>query len=239
MHEIDWRYATCWTPHDLALTPPGPGSGSTWSSTASTPSRPYGWVQCTLSSSKRALRQAQGRREGSTRSSWDARTTCIARTVSTFRRTVGGGLLELEVDLHSATAYAEAERQRLGDRPRAYPAPYNFIRKMACSFGWDWGPDLRTAGLWKPVRLERWSVARLARVMPLVTVDDRWHRSGRASDRPGATRLRTHRSRLTADILGHRVASAVACRRHERDACRRCPGRANLVACGLRRAAAG
>ena len=42
---------------------------------------------------------------------------------------------------------------------------------MACSFGWDWGPDLQTAGIWKPVRLERWDTARLAQVRPLVTVD--------------------------------------------------------------------
>jgi beta-mannosidase len=78
----------------------------------------------------------------------------------------------LEVDLHSATAFAAAEEQRLQFRPRASPAPFNFIRKMACSFGWDWGPDLRTAGLWKPVRVERWSIARLAQVRPLITVDD-------------------------------------------------------------------
>src|SRR5699024_9962035 len=49
---------------------------------------------------------------------------------------------------------------------------FNMVRKMACSFGWDWGPDLQTAGLWKPVRLERWSRARLASVRPLVTVDE-------------------------------------------------------------------
>jgi beta-mannosidase len=85
---------------------------------------------------------------------------------------VVGEPMEVEVDLASVTRYAEAERRRLGDRPSAYPtAPFNFIRKMACSFGWDWGPDLRTAGLWKPVRLERWTVARLAQVVPLVTLD--------------------------------------------------------------------
>lgn len=78
----------------------------------------------------------------------------------------------LTVDLRSATAYADEVRDALGDRPSAYsPVPFNFVRKMACSFGWDWGPDLRTAGLWKPVRVERWSVARLARVRPLVTLD--------------------------------------------------------------------
>jgi beta-mannosidase len=44
----------------------------------------------------------------------------------------------------------------------AYDQPFNMVRKMACSFGWDWGPDLQTAGLWKPVRVQRWRVARLA-----------------------------------------------------------------------------
>ena len=83
-----------------------------------------------------------------------------------------GAARALTVDLRSATAYADEVRDALGDRPSAYsPVPYNFVRKMACSFGWDWGPDLRTAGLWKPVRVERWSVARLARVRPLVTLD--------------------------------------------------------------------
>lgn len=42
---------------------------------------------------------------------------------------------------------------------------------MACSFGWDWGPTLVTAGIWRPVRLEHWSSARIARVRPVVTVE--------------------------------------------------------------------
>ena len=71
------------------------------------------------------------------------------------------------------SAYTEAERVRdeLGERPNAYPEPFNYIRKMACSFGWDWGPTLVTAGIWRPVRLEGWSVARLAAVRPLATWD--------------------------------------------------------------------
>lgn len=77
---------------------------------------------------------------------------------------------ELVVDIASATTYAEGERDRLGARPNAYPTPFNYVRKMACSFGWDWGPDLRTAGIWKPVTLHRWRVARLAEVRPLVGV---------------------------------------------------------------------
>jgi len=79
---------------------------------------------------------------------------------------------ELVVDLASALEYAESVEAQLGFRPRPYPHPFNSVRKMACSFGWDWGPDLQTAGIWKPVRLERWRTARLASVRPLVTVDD-------------------------------------------------------------------
>jgi beta-mannosidase len=77
----------------------------------------------------------------------------------------------LRVLLSSALVHAEAEAARLGPRPLAYEQPFNMVRKMACSFGWDWGPDLQTAGLWRPVRVERWTVARLAGVRTGVTVD--------------------------------------------------------------------
>ncbi len=78
---------------------------------------------------------------------------------------------DLVVDLASATKYAAEQRDRLGDRPNPYGTPFQFVRKMACSFGWDWGPDLRTAGIWKGVRVERWHTARIAQVRPLVSVD--------------------------------------------------------------------
>ena len=79
---------------------------------------------------------------------------------------------------------------------------------MACSFGWDWGPDLRTAGLWKPVRLERWSVARLTRVMPLVTLDTAG--TGRVELRIDLERLDSEAPlTVTAEILGHRIEGVV------------------------------
>ncbi|MFD1829391.1 glycoside hydrolase family 2 protein [Streptomyces desertarenae] len=89
------------------------------------------------------------------------------------RAALAGGAREhrLAVSFRSALEYAEEVERRLGRRDHVYPHPFNMVRKMACSFGWDWGPDLQTAGIWKPVRLERWHTARLARVRPLVTVD--------------------------------------------------------------------
>ncbi|MBT2445415.1 glycoside hydrolase family 2 protein [Streptomyces sp. ISL-36] len=77
------------------------------------------------------------------------------------------------LEVRFASAYEEADRVRAltGERPNVYPEPFQYIRKMACSFGWDWGPTVVTAGMWRPVRLEHWSTARLAQVRPLVTVD--------------------------------------------------------------------
>ncbi|KOX13909.1 beta-mannosidase [Saccharothrix sp. NRRL B-16348] len=103
----------------------------------------------------------------------------LGRTANMFRsyrfdvrEHLKDGANDLVVTFSSALAYAEQQEQALGRRDRAYPHPMNAVRKMACSFGWDWGPDLQTAGIWKPVRLERWTEARLAQVRPLVTVDE-------------------------------------------------------------------
>lgn len=190
MYDIDWRYATVLDADALDLHPPGP--------------------------SERVDLVFEGidtiatvrLREGSDEIE-------LGRTYDMHRsyrfdisRHLIGESVELEVDLHSATAYAEAEQRRLGDRPRPYPAPYNFIRKMACSFGWDWGPDLRTAGLWKPVRLERWSIARLAQIVPLITVDNAGN--GRVELRIELERLNAEAQLiLAADLLGQHAESRV------------------------------
>ncbi|MGY0491193.1 glycoside hydrolase family 2 protein [Streptomyces sp. WG-D5] len=89
-----------------------------------------------------------------------------------YRFDVTGRSGELRVAFASAYEEADAVRQLTGERPNVYPAPSQYIRKMACAFGWDWGPTVVTAGMWRPVRIERWSTARLARVRPLVTVVD-------------------------------------------------------------------
>nr|WP_238425079.1 glycoside hydrolase family 2 protein [Micromonospora parastrephiae] len=80
---------------------------------------------------------------------------------------------DLVVAFDSAYRYAEAQQERLGDRPNAYPEPFHFVRKMACNFGWDWGPTLVTAGIWQEIGLHAWSTARLATVRPLVTLAGR------------------------------------------------------------------
>ncbi|MEU7467435.1 glycoside hydrolase family 2 protein [Streptomyces sp. NPDC044984] len=103
----------------------------------------------------------------------DGRTLGRTRNMHrSYRFDVTGLSGRLTVRFASAYAEAEAVRGTLGDRPGAYAEPYQYVRKMACSFGWDWGPTLVTAGIWRPVRLEHWSTARISRVRPLVTVED-------------------------------------------------------------------
>jgi beta-mannosidase len=74
------------------------------------------------------------------------------------------GRNELAITFASPVKYALVMREKLGPRPYCNgPAgPFNFIRKMACNFGWDWGPGLPTCGIWRGIRLEGWSGARIA-----------------------------------------------------------------------------
>ena len=78
---------------------------------------------------------------------------------------------ELRVTFASPVRYADRESLEQGYRPHVNHHPYNAIRKMACNFGWDWGPDVATVGLWRPVSLQSWSEVRLASVQPTVMVD--------------------------------------------------------------------
>ena len=62
----------------------------------------------------------------------------------------------LTVRFASPVDYAVARRDTHGDLPNPYQQPYNFIRKMACNFGWDWGPRLVGCGIWQNVELQVW-----------------------------------------------------------------------------------
>jgi len=123
----------------------------------------------------------------------------------------------LEVLFRSALETAEAEVERIGARPGAYPHPLNMVRKMACSFGWDWGPDLQTAGIWKPARLERWRTARLASVRPLVTIDGaarvavhvEVERSGLTDAAPLAVTVTLGEQRVTGTVAADESSTVV------------------------------
>jgi len=58
-----------------------------------------------------------------------------------------------------------------GELPHVNHHPYNALRKNASNFGWDWGVDVATSGIWKSIGIESWSGVRIAAVRPLVDVD--------------------------------------------------------------------
>jgi beta-mannosidase len=76
----------------------------------------------------------------------------------------------LTVTFAAPVPEAAARAARDGALPRTNHHEYNQLRKMACSFGWDWGIDVAGAGIWKPIGLDAWSGVRIASVRPLVDV---------------------------------------------------------------------
>ena len=76
----------------------------------------------------------------------------------------------LAVTFTGALTAAEQSSRALGARPHVNRHPFNAVRKMACDYGWDWGPELGTVGIWRPLLLESWRVAGIASVRPLVEV---------------------------------------------------------------------
>ena len=85
-------------------------------------------------------------------------------------RTVEPGYNELSIVFRSPLLWALEQRETLGHLPWLNGAggPFNFIRKMACHFGWDWGPMLVSSGVWRPIYLRAWNEGRLSAVRPLV-----------------------------------------------------------------------
>ena len=71
----------------------------------------------------------------------------------------------LEIRFASPVAYVRA---RQAERPLRMPTQSipggSYLRKATSQFGWDWGPQLPPIGIWKDIRLEGYSGARLADV---------------------------------------------------------------------------
>jgi beta-mannosidase len=77
----------------------------------------------------------------------------------------------LTVEFESVYRLAARAEAAWGKYPAAYDEPFPLVRKMASNFGWDWGPTVVTAGVWRPIRLEAWSRARLAAVRPTASLE--------------------------------------------------------------------
>lgn len=104
--------------------------------------------------------------------------TVVGRTRNMHRRyrfdvtdLIGPDDRELTVDFASAQEFSDAAARELAPAlPNATGTTFQYVRKMACSYGWDWGPVLATAGIWREPRLEAWSTARIAGFRPQTTL---------------------------------------------------------------------
>jgi hypothetical protein len=78
---------------------------------------------------------------------------------------------ELVITFASAALYARAMRDQIRRSAHTYPdfERFNFIRKMACNFGWDWGPTLITAGIGSQSLWRCGTPRAIESVRPLVT----------------------------------------------------------------------
>ena len=74
--------------------------------------------------------------------------------------------LDLQIDFKAPLPEALKRQEKQGIYPNPYNMPYNYFRKMACSFGWDWGPITGTSGIWQPIILTSWDEG----ILDLVTV---------------------------------------------------------------------
>jgi beta-mannosidase len=82
------------------------------------------------------------------------------------------GTNELVVTFDAPVPAAERESAlHGGELPHVNHHPYNALRKNASNFGWDWGIDVATSGIWKSIGIESWSGVRIASVRPLVDLD--------------------------------------------------------------------
>jgi beta-mannosidase len=78
---------------------------------------------------------------------------------------------ELVIEFAAPVDTARRLSEESGPRPHANHHPYNALRKMASNFGWDWGPDVATVGIWRPIRIESWTGVRIDSVRPLAGLD--------------------------------------------------------------------
>lgn len=75
------------------------------------------------------------------------------------RQSLKNGENILQVKFRSAVNVGKELAQKV---PFTMPeSPRSFVRKAQYQFGWDWGPRLVTAGIWKDVKLNFWNIARL------------------------------------------------------------------------------
>ena len=83
----------------------------------------------------------------------------------------GENTLEIRFDSPILYCAKKAEEAPGWESSDATPG-FRHLRKAHCMFGWDWGPRLPDAGIWRPIFLRTWDTARLENALMLQTHHD-------------------------------------------------------------------
>lgn len=78
----------------------------------------------------------------------------------------GENTLEIRFDSPILYCAKKAEEAPGWESSDATPG-FRHLRKAHCMFGWDWGPRLPDAGIWRPIFLRTWDTARLENALTL------------------------------------------------------------------------
>lgn len=78
----------------------------------------------------------------------------------------GENTLEIRFDSPILYCAKKAEEAPGWESSDATPG-FRHLRKAHCMFGWDWGPRLPDAGIWRPIFLRTWDTARLKNALML------------------------------------------------------------------------
>lgn len=78
----------------------------------------------------------------------------------------GENTLEIRFDSPILYCAKKAEEAPGWESSDATPG-FRHLRKAHCMFGWDWGPRLPDAGIWRPILLRTWDTVRLENALML------------------------------------------------------------------------
>lgn len=110
----------------------------------------------------------------------------------------------LAICFHSVVL--EAEKRDVSRYWSVFYKPRVWVRKAQMNWGWDWGPRLVTVGVWRPVRLEEQTTARIAHLFAYTT---------RLEENGAEVRLLAEVERIVKD--GRPLVVSFAIHDHEQD----------------------
>ena len=163
---------TCWRPA-ASLIPLWPTTRSASSGSPSPIGSTGAALPCTpeVLAENKSCSSATGwtrwRPSRSTARNWATPTTCSGSTAGTSNHCLRRTAQPTSWTIPFASPVRYISREASGS-PAAGRLPGDpggpHLRKAPCQFGWDWGPQLPPIGIWKDIRLEGYTGARLQEV---------------------------------------------------------------------------